>query len=336
MYLGDGPFFASVGFSHRNVLVAEGEALMGEQARIKSLVKEAEVYRTQGLLEESRLKYLQARELIRTTPQFSGHEKAINAVQSRISSLEKEAARLDQAPVTRELSPELQDLIKRTFAFSEDKDKGAGAIEGAVALAGFGQHERALAEFNRLLRNGTETLAAAKNIIRCQLVLYSTDEAVRQFGEWLSGELLSTQQLKKIRSFLQHPLNRKGLDVELPQVVEAPSEESAGTQREDDDEQELLDISSVGVKLESGPRKGSIVELEVTFQSGNVISLIISAKDTDLLDTLEIGIRLQDVQLYSPMAIFTGNGTISGKTQIESGPKRGNFIVNVTIESTSG
>jgi tetratricopeptide (TPR) repeat protein len=310
---------------------------MGDQARVRSLVKEADVYRTQGLLDESRQKYLEAIELIRKIPQFSGHEKAINAVESRIVSLDEELTRLDQAPVTRELAPELQELIKRTFSFSEDKS--AGAIEGAIALAGFGQHERALAEFKKLLSNGTQTLVAAKNIIRCQLMLYSTDEAIRQFQEWLSGELLSTQQLKKIRSFLQQLLERKGVEAELPKVVEAASKRPVVTQKEEEaeeEEEDLLDISSVGVKLESGPRKGSIVDLEVTFQSGNVISLIISANDTDLLDNLEVGIHLKDVQLYSPMAIFTGNGTISGKTQIESGPKRGNFIVNVTIESTSG
>lgn len=311
---------------------------MGDQTRIKSLVKEAEFYRSQGLLDESKEKCLEALELIRKLPKFSGQQMAIEAVENKISSLEADLARLDEETEAPQLSEDVLELIKRTFAFSKDQD--AAAIEGAIALAKFGQYDSALAEFNKILNNGTTPVAAAKNIIRCHLVLSSADAAIDQFQQWLSGDLLSTQQLKKIRSFFEQLLSSKGIQTELPEVVDEssgaevavePAEAPAGEEKEED----LLDISSVGVTLEAGPRKGSLVELDVTFQSGNVISLILSQDDTDLIDALVVGTPLKDVQLYSPIAIFSGSGNISGKTRIESGPKAGNYIVNLTIDSTS-
>ncbi len=318
---------------------------MDDKAQIKSLMKQAELYKSQGLLDESKEKCLAALELIRSLPSFPEHKRAINAVEKKIISLEKEMARVgDDAPPP-QLSEDLQDLIKRTFSFSKDRD--AAGIEGAVALANFGQHERALAEFNQLLQNGVTPLVAAKNIIRCHLVLSSVDAAVNQFQQWLSGELLSVEQLKKLRSFLEVLLVKKGIQAKLPELVEEPSEpevvvevtrpEAAGktSKAPAGEEEDLLDISSVGVTLQHGPRKGNTIELDVTFQSGNVVSLIISKDDADLVEALTVGIRLNEVQLYSPIAIFRGSGIISGKTQIESGPKQGNYIVNVTIDGTS-
>ncbi len=191
---------------------------MGNQTRIKSLLKEADLYRTQGLLDESKGKYLEALELIKELPDFPTQEDAISALEGKIRGLEEQISGLDQEGEAPELSPEIQDLIKRTFAFSSDQD--AASIEGAVALAKFGQYETALEEFNKLLRDGTSPVAAAKNIIRCHMALSSADAAIDQFGQWLSEDLLSTQQLKKIRSFLEQLLSNKDIEAQLPEVVE--------------------------------------------------------------------------------------------------------------------
>lgn len=300
---------------------------MTDQERIKSLVKEAELYRTQGLLVESKEKYLEALQLIGKNQGFRSHKKLINTVKNKILSLEKGLAAIDQKTAPSEQSQRVQDLIKKLFSFSEDKE--VAAIEGAVALAKFGQYERALAEFNRLLKKGALPLVAAKNIIRCHLAFSLADAAIDQFRQWLSGDLLSKQQLKNIRAFLQNVLKKKGIQAELPDVVEVSSETTENVEKQDG----LLDISSVGVKLENGPRKGSVVELDVTFQSGNVISVMVSANEKDLVDSFKLGIRLRDIQFYYPTAIFTGSGVVSGKTEIDSGPNQGDYMLDITIDS---
>ena len=201
-------------------------------------------------------------------------------------------------------------------------------MEGAVALAKFGQYEAALAEFHRLLKEGTFPLMAAKNILRCHLALSSPSAVIDQFGQWVSGNLLSKEQLKRTRAFLANILEKRGVKTKLPEIVGASSVTDQNSEPE-----EVLDISSVRVQLGHGPDKGSVVEFDVSFQSGNIISVIVSAKHKDLADTFSLGIRLPDIQFYSPIAIFRGSGIVSGKTKIKSGPKRGDYMLDIRIEN---
>ncbi len=53
-----------------------------------------------------------------------------------------------------------------------------------------------------------------------------------------------------------------------------------------------------------------------------MISLLISDKEKELIENLKVGVTLNDIQFYSPIAIFKGKGIVSAKTKIESGPKR--------------
>jgi tetratricopeptide (TPR) repeat protein len=294
---------------------------------MKSMAREAELYRAQGLLEESKEKYLKILQVIEKSQQFQHNEKAIDNIKYKIHSIEKDMAEIDQEAEVPELSGKIQDLIKKLFSFSQDKD--IAEMEGAVALAIFGQYERALAEFGRLLREGTTPLIAAKNILRCHLALSSTDTAINQYQEWLSGELLSKEQLINIRSFLEYVLKKKGVQTELPEVVGGSSQESEDMGSEPD----LLDISSIRLRLENGPRKGDIKEYDVTFQSGNVISLIISDSEDDLADSITPGLRLRGIQYFSPAAVFTGSGVVSECKRIKTGPRRGDFVLSIKISN---
>jgi len=299
---------------------------MSDQEYIKSLIKEAELYRTQGLLGQSKDTFTKVLRFIKKDQQFRNHKKLTRTVVDKIKTMEKELAAIHEEAVAPELSQDVQDLVKNLFSFSKNKE--VAEVEGAVALAKFGQYETALTEFHRLLKEGKVPLVAAKNIIRCHLALSSPNEAIDQFEQWVSGDLLSKGQLNNIRAFLESVLEKKGIKAKLP-VVEAPSETGETEEKEGD----VLDISSVGVRLKSGSRKGSIAEFDVTFQSGNVISIVISSKEKDLADSLELGIKLADMQFYSPIAIFRGCGIVSRKTKIKSGPKKGDYMLDIMVES---
>ena len=207
---------------------------------------------------------------------------------------------------------------------------GLGLAGFAVYMASgyISQYEAALAEFHRLLKEGTFPLMAAKNILRCHLALSSPSAVIDQFGQWVSGNLLSKEQLKRTRAFLADILEKRGVKTKLPEIVGASSVTDQNSEPE-----EVLDISSVRVQLGHGPDKGSVVEFDVSFQSGNIISVIVSAKHKDLADTFSLGIRLPDIQFYSPIAIFRGSGIVSGKTKIKSGPKRGDYMLDIRIEN---
>jgi tetratricopeptide (TPR) repeat protein len=299
---------------------------MSDKERIKSLIKEAEIYRKQGLLEESKEKYEEILKFIQNHERYSKDKKLIDAVKSKIRTVEGILDEIDQVTETPELSQEVQDLISRLFTFSKDKD--TAAIEGAVALAKFGQYEKALVEFQRLIEEGKMPLLLAKNILMCHMALSSQDAAIAQFKQWVSRDAFSRRELKYIRTFLENALVRQGIKADLPQVEEAPAEEGKPEEKEED----IIDISSVRVQLANGPRKGEMVEFEVTFQLGNKISTIIPAQQKDLADAFNSGLRLSGMQCLSPLAMFNSRGIVSGLKIITSGPRRGDYALDITID----
>jgi hypothetical protein len=300
---------------------------MSGQEYIKSLIKEAELYRNQGLLSQSKETFQKVLQFVEKSQQFRDHEKLAEAIGEKIREIDTDLKSVNEPTAMPELSSDVQNLIKNLFSFS--KNQNTADVEGAMALAKFGQYERALDEFHRLLKEGTMPLLAAKNIIRCHLALSSPNEAIDQYERWLSGEVLSKGLLEKIRRFLESVLEQKGVKVRLPKVDRSPSRDERNAAKEGD----VLDISTVGVRLIEGPRKGKMIEFDVTFQTGDIISVVVSSNEKDLIDSLKRGIVLPEMQFYSPIAIFKGKGVVSGKTKIRSGPKQGDYMLDIKIES---
>ena len=103
--------------------------------------------------------------------------------------------------------------------------------------------------------------------------------------------------------------------------------------QEPEEDEEFIDISSIGIYFNSGPAKGRVVEFDVNFQSGNMLSLIISKNDAKNIEAMQEGDELKDLQFFSPIAMFNGSGIVSAKSQIKSGPKQGDFCLDIKITS---
>jgi hypothetical protein len=300
---------------------------MSDKERIRSLLKEAELYKKQSLLNQSKEKYFKVYKIIENSKQLGNREKLLDAVREKIRDVEEKLAEIEEAPEVAELSASQHNLIRKRFSFSKDKDKAA--IEGAVALAKFGQYEQALAQFKKLMKQGVLPVVVAKNIITCLLSFSTAEAAVAQFSQWVSRESLSRSQLNQIRSFLKSTFEKKGIKAELPPVGEKSPE--AGKEEEEDDA--VLDLSSVSIQLERGPLKGEAVEFDITFQSGNSVSVIIPARRKDLLDSFKTGMELSDIQCFSPIGFFRANGVLFGKTEIKDGPKQGDYLLEISINT---
>lgn len=302
---------------------------MGEKENIKRILQEAELYKGQGLLNEARLKYDEVSDLIRNHDKIKNKEKLLAGLAKKINLLEVDTQKVEKGPSSPELSSRAQDLIQKLFSFSKEESEEEAALEGALALAKFGQFERALAEFNKLFSNETHRVVAAKNILRCHIALDSEELAADKYEEWAKGDLFSAGQLEKLRAFLEQVFENKGLDRKLTKV--GPAVETVVEKKQ---EEEFIDISSIGILLESGPGKGKVMEFDVNFQSGNLLSLIISKKDGKLIEGLDVEKKLEDLQFYSPIAIFNGTGVVAAKSEIKSGPKQGDYCLDIKITST--
>jgi tetratricopeptide (TPR) repeat protein len=295
--------------------------MMSYQEHIRSLAKEAELYRTQGLFENSRKKYEQLLQFIERK-QFHGYEGLADQVRNRIQIVDQTLIEIDQETETEELAKDTQEMIKDLFSVARTRE--AARVEGALALAGFGQHERALREFEELLKEGVLPVVAAKNILRCHMEISSPDKAVEQFTEWVSSSnVLSAQELKLIREFLKGLLKEKDTEARLPQL---------GFTSENGNIAEEEEISSINVQLRNGPRKGDNIEFKVTSQTGNTISVDIPEKQREVADAFRPGLRLPELKCYSPIAVFKASGIVLRKTRFSPGKKQGKYTLDISID----
>lgn len=300
---------------------------MGIKESIKRLLQEADLYKQHGLLDEAKARYTEAEQRVREHDRIQNKEKILKGIANKIRRLESYVKRVEKGPSSPELSAKAQDLIKNLFSFSKTDSEEEALLEGAIALAKFGQFERALVEFKKLLDKDSHRVVGAKNVLRCQIQLNDEDAAADQYEEWVANGDFPPNQLEKIRLFLAEILKIKGVqrDLTLVSIKEEPVQET--------EEEEFIDISSIGIYFNAGPAKGKVVEFDVNFQSGNMLSLIISKNDANTIELLQEGYALNDLQFFSPIAMFNGSGVVSAKSEIKSGPKQGDFCLDIKITS---
>jgi tetratricopeptide (TPR) repeat protein len=301
---------------------------MPVKERIKALVKEAEIYRSQSLLNQSREKYLELLKLAENDESVSKNKKLISDIKGRIRSVEDEINEIEEADKkSPELSEDVQNLISSLFSFSQNQ--ATAAIEGAVALAKFGQYDKAVKELERLVKEGPIPLQAAINLLRCHLSLASPEVAINQYKRWESREELGKGDLKYLHKFLDDHLKKKGID-----IGGFPEKDLGGSDKKDVEEKsdDLIDLSSIGIQFSEGKFKDKMMEFDVSLQSGNTVSIIIPPTKKDLAEAFKKGLRLQNIQCTSPIAIFNGSGVVLQKLNVTTGPKRGSFSVDITID----
>ena len=301
---------------------------MGIKESIKKLLQEADLYKKHGLLDEARGKYTEAEQKIRENGRIQNKEKVLKGIAKKIRLLDSDTQKVEKGPSSPELSEKAQDLIQNLFSFSKSDSKEEAVLEGAIALAKFGQFERALGEFNKLIDKESHRVVAAKNVLRCHIQLNSEDAAADQYEDWVSKGDFLPAQLEKVRLFLVEILKSKGIQRDLTSV--SIKEELV---QEPEEEEDFIDISSIGIYFNFGPAKGKVVEFDVNFQSGNMLSLIISKNDAKTIEPMQEGDALKELQFFSPIAMFNGSGIVSAKSQIKSGPKQGDFCLDIKITS---
>jgi tetratricopeptide (TPR) repeat protein len=326
--------------------------------KIKTLLKEAELYHSQGLLYEAIAKYNDTTELIQNNEQLKNKQNLLEGISKKINVLNKDLSKIELAPKKPEVSENIQGLIKKMYAFSPDIDEDAKALEGAVALAKFGQFKGAISDFNELLKKDSTRVDAAKNILRCHMALFSIDEAISQYERWLLDDIFNPNHLNIIYLFFESLLKSEGVVKTLPKTkeqvdkvkvpvsseddqVQVSEPEDAGLEKTEDksedeveseaESEDVLDVNSIGITVDSGPQKGHVFEFKVRFQLGKVVSLLIPSRDKDVIDNFKIGSEIHGVQYYSNVGLFNGSGLVSAVKEITIGPLRGDYCVDIEV-----
>ena len=197
-----------------------------------------------------------------------------------------------------------------------------------MALVKFGQYERALAEFQKLLNRGILPMTVAKNMLRCHLFLASPEKAVHQFNRWFSQNLFSSEEIKHLHDFLKNLMNSQEIESDTLQMMHI-SPRNDEQQRVVED---IFEISTVRIKFEKGLFKNNKIDLQVAYQSGNNLSFIIKASNKKLAKAFKPGVRMPRIQCYSLISVFNARGFITDKKMIGYGPKCGDYLLDMMID----
>lgn len=299
---------------------------MSEVDRIKSLVREADFYRSQGLLEQAKHKYTEALNLVQKSQGLQKKASLIDSLNKRIKAVTESLVEIDKATDIPELSEDVQKLISNLFSFSKDKE--IAAVEGAIALAKFGQYEKAFTEFQRLIDERIKPLMAAENMLRSQMYFISPERVLEQFKKWTLYPSFTKNELNSLREFISKMFDKEGIKLDLPAaqltLPEDPKKEAAA--------ELIIEISSIGIRMKDKLGRENEVELDITFQTGNILSFIVKANKTELINYLTPGIKIPVIQCYSFISIFQAKGSITDKKLIPSGPRKGDYAFDLTIE----
>ena len=227
-----------------------------------------------------------------------------------------------------EVPKRTQDLIKSLFTDAKGKSEDEVIMEGPLTLAKFGQFKRAIEDFTGLLEKASLRVDAAKNILRCHMAYTSIEDAVTQFHQWQSNPLFSPGELVAIRLFLEVFRFDKLKEKTAFQLKEASEVEEL-----DISNGKCPDICSMILTVEEGLLKGKTFILEVSFQTGNLITLFLESHKEELLENFEVGKTLNTVQYHSTIATFKGRGVVVERVKMESGSLQGDYRIDVHVQS---
>lgn len=176
---------------------------MDVAAKLKTLLNEANIYQTQGLLVDARKKYEEAAAVLHERVELKNREELLAGIARKIDSLEKVVYRVEKRTVVPDISSADKDLIKKLFSVAASHDPEDAAMEGAMALAKFGLFDRAIQEFELLLSNPDRRIEVAKHILRCRMAIRLAHDPMVQYNKWAGTSLFSKEQLDKIKVFLE-------------------------------------------------------------------------------------------------------------------------------------
>jgi tetratricopeptide (TPR) repeat protein len=190
---------------------------MDIKSKVKSLIKEADLYRSQGLLAESKGIFEDVLNIIRSRLSPQDGENFLSAISTKIEALEKEIIRVEKKVLSPDMSKESQDLITKMFTAEEGEDQNKSALEGAKALIKFGQFDRAKDELQKLLQIDVLRTEAAKQILNCFFLEFKYDDALGQYEEWRRDPQFSKQQINTLENFITNTFKTKDIDKKLPE-----------------------------------------------------------------------------------------------------------------------
>jgi hypothetical protein len=122
-----------------------------------------------------------------------------------------------------------------------------------------------------------------------------------------------------------------GLMISFPEFLE--SEEKRKDERATLESPEVI---SAMFTLVTGPKKYQSYELNILDYSNHRVGLLVTEKDSNLLQRLNLGDRIPEITIFAEPGLMHMDGTLRHKTRIEDGKRRGSYILGIESNTIIG
>jgi len=282
------------------------------EKKIKGLIKEADIYRTQGLFDEARTQLDAATILISKNKNIGNTNKLLGLIKAQKKALKQDIEKVETATRAPEMSQDFQEVVKEQFIFSEDKNKAA--LEGAVALVQFGQFKRALKDLVPLLEKKDVRFVAAKNILRCYIALDSVEIAQETYSKWCSDNKFTEEELGQLDAFLSKHIKEKN----AKKNAENKRHSDLNVDAKRPVNFDMPEVYSVEIQVDEDDVEGNILDFKVISQSGNRIQFLLPSSKLIDSDILKAGNILHEIRCYSQKCLFIGNAVVNSSTKVNT------------------
>ncbi|MDY0359971.1 MAG: hypothetical protein RBR08_00805 [Desulforegulaceae bacterium] len=300
---------------------------MDLKEKIYSINKEASLYYSQGMYEEALGKYRTLLKIISSYKGIKNKEDIETKIREKIGNINQKLDYYDSEGVFANVSDDKKEIIKKLFTDIKD-DPEYKKFEEALTLAKFGQFSDSIREMTPFLKNEDLKNDAARNIVKCYEAMGEVEKIIPIINKWADKKIFSKKEAGQLIA--------SSNAAALIEPDDLPESDNMEEQKETESfSPEIMEIDSVGIRLTGNGVQSEPVELDVSFQTGNHLSLIISSKEKRIIDNLDVGVKLSDMCFYSPIAVFKSTGIVLSKHQISSGPKKGDWCLDIEIKNPS-
>ncbi len=95
----------------------------------------------------------------------------------------------------------------------------------------------------------------------------------------------------------------------------------------------MPELVSVQFRLRNGAKRDKVYNLNVNNYSSDGIGLLITKKESDLLQKIHVRDKLYNMIFFAKTALIRGNGTVKHKTKIKEGKYKGCYIMGIESDN---
>jgi hypothetical protein len=217
---------------------------------------------------------------------------------------------------TKENLRELIDfLISRNRKITVQIEGNRALYKSRIVRADYGDPLSRMSEESRLIiekldpDTGNALLKLSPNL----LIQFLLEEISCQFDAKYLGESTEYPHI--------------GLIVSFPESVRIKERRSYDRSTE-----KIPDFLEAVLTLPKGAEETVTYKLEVINRSANGVGILVTTKDFDILEMVNEGDELQDLELCAPTAIVKVTGTVKHVTKFEGPTHKGSYVIGIKLD----